>query len=65
MAPRDQGRIGRRIGWPVAVWTALIVASTLLVKQHYADDLVSGLVLAFCVSARFKRLFLGKIEAAR
>jgi membrane-associated phospholipid phosphatase len=55
-------RMDRRIGWPVAVWTALIVASTLLVKQHYVADLVSGLVLAFVAALFFSRLLLGKME---
>lgn len=53
-------RMDRRIGWPVAVWTALIVASTLLVKQHYLADLVSGLVLAFGMALLFTRLLLGR-----
>ena len=39
-------RVDRRIGIPVAVWTALIVASTVLVKQHYVADVAGGLLLA-------------------
>jgi membrane-associated phospholipid phosphatase len=39
-------RFDRRIGVAAAVWTALIVASTVLVKQHYLADVGSGLVLA-------------------
>lgn len=39
-------RLDRRIGVPAAVWTALIVASTVLVKQHYLADVAGGLVLA-------------------
>ncbi|HTX73692.1 MAG TPA: phosphatase PAP2 family protein [Rectinemataceae bacterium] len=51
-------RVDRRIGWPVAIWTALIVASTLLVKQHYVADLLSGLVLAASVSVLWGRVIL-------
>jgi membrane-associated phospholipid phosphatase len=40
-------RAGRRPGVIAAVWTALIVASTVFVKQHYVADLVAGLILAF------------------
>jgi membrane-associated phospholipid phosphatase len=39
-------RFDRRIGVPAAIWTALIVASTVLVKQHYLADVGGGLVLA-------------------
>jgi membrane-associated phospholipid phosphatase len=39
-------RFDRRIGIPAVVWTALIVASTVLVKQHYLADVAGGLVLA-------------------
>jgi len=39
-------RLDRRIGIPAAIWTALIVASTVLVKQHYLADLAGGLLLA-------------------
>jgi membrane-associated phospholipid phosphatase len=53
-------RTDRRIGWPVAVWTALIVASTVLVKQHYVADVVLGLMLAFVMAAIFGRVFLRK-----
>jgi membrane-associated phospholipid phosphatase len=39
-------RFDRRIGIAAAIWTALIVASTVLVKQHYLADVAGGLVLA-------------------
>ncbi len=39
-------RVDRRIGLPAAIWAALIVASTVLVKQHYLADVAGGLVLA-------------------
>jgi membrane-associated phospholipid phosphatase len=44
-------RVNRRLGILGAIWTALIVASTVLIKQHYLADLVAGLALAFA-SAR-------------
>jgi membrane-associated phospholipid phosphatase len=43
-------RVDKRIGIPAATWTALIVASTVLIKQHYFADLVGGLVLASVTS---------------
>jgi membrane-associated phospholipid phosphatase len=43
-------RVDKRIGIPAAIWTALIVASTVLIKQHYFADLVGGLVLASVTS---------------
>jgi membrane-associated phospholipid phosphatase len=46
-------RIDRRIGIPVAVWTALIVVSTLLLHQHYAADVAFGIVVAAASSALF------------
>ena len=48
--------IDRRIGVPVALWTALIVASTVLIKQHYLADVLGGLVLAAVTSAVLLRL---------
>ena len=39
-------RVDRRIGIPAAIWTAMIVASTVLVKQHYLADVAGGLALA-------------------
>jgi membrane-associated phospholipid phosphatase len=38
-------RFDRRIGVVAAIWTALIVVSTVLVKQHYLADLAGGLML--------------------
>jgi len=43
-------RVDRRIGLAVAIWTALIVLSTVFVKQHYVADMVGGVVLAFVTS---------------
>jgi membrane-associated phospholipid phosphatase len=48
-------RIDRRIGVPVAVWTAVIVASTTLVHQHYLADVALGVVVAAGSSAVFLR----------
>ncbi len=43
-------RVSRKVGIVVSIWTALIVASTVLIKQHYIADVISGLLLAFGVS---------------
>lgn len=43
-------RFDRRIGIAAAIWTALIVVSTVLVKQHYLADIAGGLVLASVTS---------------
>ncbi|MDE3087860.1 MAG: phosphatase PAP2 family protein [Chloroflexota bacterium] len=54
-------RVDKRIGVPVAIWVALIVASTVFVKQHYIADMIGGLLLAF--GAAF--FFLKQIVARR
>lgn len=46
-------RVDKRIGTPIAIWVALIVLSTMFVKQHYIADVVSGLILAFGASTLF------------
>jgi len=43
-------RVDRRIGLAVAIWVALIVVSTVFVKQHYVADMIAGTALAFLVS---------------
>jgi membrane-associated phospholipid phosphatase len=48
-------RADKRIGLPVAVWVALIVLSTVFVKQHYVPDILGGLLLAFGTSWVFLR----------
>jgi len=53
-------RVDRRLGIVVAIWTALIVASTVLIKQHYLADVVSGLLLAFGAAWLSARIFLKK-----
>lgn len=49
-------RVDRRLGLAAAVWVALIVASTVLIKQHYVADVVSGLLLAFGASWIYTKL---------
>ena len=51
-------RFDRRVGIVVAVWTALIVASTVLIKQHYLADVGAGLILAFGSAWVFNWLLL-------
>jgi membrane-associated phospholipid phosphatase len=51
-------RFDRRAGFVAALWTTLIVASTVLIKQHYVADLVAGLLLAFGASFLYIRLIL-------
>jgi membrane-associated phospholipid phosphatase len=53
-------RVNRPLGIVVAVWTVLIVASTVLIKQHYVPDLVAGLSLAFGLCWLYMRLLLRK-----
>lgn len=52
--------IDRRLGIILAIWTALIVASTVLIKQHYVADVASGLLLAFGLSWLYTRALLRK-----
>ncbi|HUH98645.1 MAG TPA: phosphatase PAP2 family protein [Anaerolineales bacterium] len=51
-------RFDRRAGIIAAVWTALIVASTVLIKQHYVADVASGLLLAFGAAWLYQRLII-------
>ena len=48
-------RTDKRLGVPIAIWVALIVASTMLVKQHYVADVIGGLALAFGTSWFFMK----------
>ncbi|HTX89938.1 MAG TPA: phosphatase PAP2 family protein [Anaerolineales bacterium] len=43
-------RVDRRLGVVVAIWTALIVTSTVMIKQHYVAGLIPGILLAFGAS---------------
>jgi len=64
-------RVDRRAGVVSGLWTALIVASTVLIHQHYLADVAGGLVLAAAASAVSLRLLareprrLGPAGAAR
>ena len=49
-------RVDRRIGIPVAIWVALIVVSTVFVKQHYVPDMVAGALLGWAASRLCLRL---------
>ncbi len=51
-------RFDRRAGILASIWAALIVASTVLIKQHYVADVVSGLLLGFGASWLFIRLIV-------
>ncbi len=51
-------RLDRRAGIVASIWTALIVASTVLIKQHYVADVVSGLLLAFGASWLYIKLII-------
>jgi membrane-associated phospholipid phosphatase len=51
-------RFDRRVGIVASIWTALIVASTVLIKQHYIADVISGLLLAFGASWLYNRLII-------
>ncbi len=53
-------KANKPLGIVLSVWTALIVASTLLVKQHYIADLVFGLALAFGAAVLFIRIIIKK-----
>ena len=50
-------RVDRRIGMVAGAWTLLIVASTVLVHQHYLADLAGGLTLAAVACFVSLRLF--------
>jgi membrane-associated phospholipid phosphatase len=50
-------RVDRRAGIVAGVWTALIVASTVLIHQHYLADLAAGLTLAALACLVSLRLF--------
>ncbi|HVO37651.1 MAG TPA: phosphatase PAP2 family protein [Spirochaetia bacterium] len=49
-------RTDRRLGIIAGAWTVLIVASTVLIKQHYVADVASGLLLAWGASWLSARL---------
>jgi membrane-associated phospholipid phosphatase len=53
-----------RFRWPMAAWAASIVASTVLIKQHYVADLVSGLILAYGASLVAERALPDSLHGA-
>ena len=55
-------RVNKTLGIILSIWTALIVASTLFVKQHYIADMLFGLALAFSLSWLYTKLIV-KIPA--
>jgi membrane-associated phospholipid phosphatase len=56
-------KVNKPLGIVLSIWTALIVASTLLVKQHYIADLVFGLALAFGATLVYTKVMVRKIES--
>jgi PAP2 superfamily. len=56
-------KVNRPLGILLGIWTALIVASTLLVKQHYIADMIFGLALAFAASLLYTRMLIRKTES--
>jgi membrane-associated phospholipid phosphatase len=57
-------RVNKTLGIILSVWTALIVASTLFIKQHYIADMLFGLALAFTFSWLYNKLIVKKPAAA-
>jgi membrane-associated phospholipid phosphatase len=49
-------RTDRRLGIVAGAWTALIIASTVFVKQHYVADVAAGLLLAWGASWLSKKI---------
>ena len=56
-------KVNRPLGILLSIWTALIVASTLLVKQHYIADMIFGLALAFAAALLYTRMLIRKTES--
>jgi membrane-associated phospholipid phosphatase len=53
-------RVNKPLGIVLAIWTALIVASTLLIKQHYIVDVIFGLALAFGAARVYIKVIVKK-----
>lgn len=53
-------KVNKPLGIVLSIWTALIVASTLLIKQHYIADLIFGLALAFGFAWLYIKLIVNK-----
>jgi membrane-associated phospholipid phosphatase len=56
-------KVNRPLGIVLSIWAALIVASTLLVKQHYIADMIFGLALAFAAALLYTRMLIRKTES--
>jgi membrane-associated phospholipid phosphatase len=56
-------KVNRPLGIVLSIWTTLIVASTLLVKQHYIADMIFGLALAFAAALLYTRMLIRKTES--
>ena len=50
-------RVHRGVGIAAALWAAMIGVSTVFVKQHYAIDVVAGVLLAWAAYAIFLQRF--------
>jgi membrane-associated phospholipid phosphatase len=57
-------KVNKTLGIILSIWTALIVASTLFIKQHYIADMLFGLALAFTFALLYIRLIVKKPAAA-
>ncbi len=57
-------KINKPAGIALGIWTVLIVASTLLIKQHYIPDVIFGLALAFGTSWLYIKV-LGRKPATK
>jgi membrane-associated phospholipid phosphatase len=53
-------RVNKRLGIALSIWTALIVASTPLIKQHYIVDVIFGLALAFGAARVYIKVIVKK-----
>jgi membrane-associated phospholipid phosphatase len=57
-------KVNKTLGIILSIWTALIVASTLFIKQHYIADMLFGLALAFTLAWLYNKLIVRKPAAA-
>jgi len=53
-------KVNKKIGIVLSVWTGLIVAATLFIKQHYIADMLFGLALAFGFSYLYLHVIVKK-----
>jgi membrane-associated phospholipid phosphatase len=53
-------KIHKPLGIVLSIWTVLIVASTLLITQHYIPDMIFGLALAFGASWLYTKVIVKK-----